>query len=116
MRLPRRKLLCPFCGGIFPAENLRTHEPYTCPHCLRQLQWSRRRLNVSGIIAVLVTASLCYGFGIRGWRLVPATILLWFPVLVVSDYALSLLVRLRFEAYEPKRSHEEEYVTRLFPR
>lgn len=112
MQLPRRKLLCPFCGGIFPAENLRTHEPYTCPHCLRQLQWSRRQLNVSSVIAVLVTALLCYAFGVRGWHLIPATILFWFPVYVVCGYALSLLVRPRFEPFEPGPSRD--YITRLF--
>ena len=112
MHLPRRKLLCPFCGGILPATELRAGKPLTCPQCLRQLQWSRRQMNVSSTIAALITALLCYAFGIRGWRMIPATIVFWFPVYVVSDGIFRLLFKSRFEPFEPR---DKDHITRLFP-
>lgn len=110
MQLPLRKLLCPFCGGILPAKELRAGKPLTCPQCLRQLQWARRELYISGAIAVLVSALLCYAIGIRDWRMVPGTIVFWFPVYVVSSYVFTLLVGPRFEAFESR-----DDLTRLFP-
>lgn len=41
-----------------------------------------------------------------------ATLLLWLPVMVVSDYLFCLLAGPRLEAFKPR---DEEHITRLFP-
>jgi hypothetical protein len=102
MRWPTLK--CPFCGGILPNREVRPGTPLKCPTCSRLLQPARWQLRLSGLIALGLTVALSRLFGIQGFWLLAATVILWFPVYVAWDFAFMRLVTPRFEAYMPKDS------------
>jgi len=93
-------LNCPFCNGILPNTEVRRGKPLLCPSCSAQLQASNRQLDLVNVIALVVATLLSYSLGIRGYWLVLAVVLLWFPVLVGCSFVFYRLVRPRFERYE----------------
>ena len=102
MRL-RAIFKCPFCGGIIPNTSLKIGQPVTCPSCSRLLQPARWQLTLSGVIAVGLTLAGCHILlGLRGVWLAAATLILWFPVLIVSDLIFCRIVPPRLVAYVPE--------------
>ncbi len=49
-----------------------------------------------------LTLIFFYMLGLRGLRLIVATVVMWFPVLIVSTFLLDHIVPPRLEAYKPK--------------
>src|SRR5579863_8390935 len=94
---------CPFCGGIIPNTNLKIGQPVTCPSCSRLLQPARWQLTLSGVIAVGLTLFGCHILlGLGGVWLAAATLILWFPMLIVSDLIFCRIVPPRLVAYVPE--------------
>jgi hypothetical protein len=85
--------------AIVPNDRLSFRGPVACPNCSRQLKYSRWQLNLSGLIALVLTAIACWGFGMRGFLFFASTIVLWFPVYVVWDLIFLRLVPPALEAY-----------------
>ncbi len=95
-------LRCPFCGGILRNTDLHRGMPLVCPTCQAKLQHSMTQRRLSGFIALCIDLAICYFVGFRGIWLAVATILSWFPVLVIWDFIFVRIVPPRFEAYAPK--------------
>jgi len=94
-------LICPFCHGRLPNEQVWPGRPLICPICSEKLQPEKRQLYLSGLIALGLSIAACYLFGVRGLRLVAATIVLWFPIGVAWEFIFARIVPPRFERYEP---------------
>jgi hypothetical protein len=106
------ELRCPFCKGLVPNVDLKSHGPLVvCPTCSRKLQYSRTQLRLSGLIALVLIPGLCVLFGLRDIvLLIFMSILLWFPVCVALQFFLVWTVPTRLEAYKGPGDAE------LFPR
>jgi hypothetical protein len=92
-------LTCPFCRGRLPNEEVWPGKPLVCPRCSEQLQPETRQLHLSGLIALGITVTACYLFGLRGLWLVGATIVFWFPIGVLWEFIFARIVPPRFEKY-----------------
>src|ERR1700733_7548954 len=106
------ELICPFCKGIVPNADLKSHGPLVvCPSCFRKLQYSKKQLRLSGLIAFVLTVGLCLLFGLRDVvLLIVVSIVVWFPVYVALQFFLAWTVPTRLEAYRGPGD------TELFPR
>lgn len=102
MRWPVLK--CPYCGAVLPNRELSTTRPnIVCPLCCRQLQYATWYSHLSGLIALVLTITLCLFLGLSGFWLFGATVLLWFPVLVLWAFIFARISATRFEAYAPPK-------------
>jgi hypothetical protein len=104
MRWPLLK--CPLCGGILPNSELKPGKPLCCPDCSREWQPSRWQLRLSGLIALCLTIGICLLAGLRGFWLLGAIVLFWFPAFVAWDFVFVRLVPPAFEAYRAKDSRK----------
>ena len=94
-------LKCPYCKGALPdTEVLR--RPLVCPTCSAELQFSKRQARLYGYIALGITVALCYVFGLRGVWLFAATIVFWFPFLIMWIFLSVRIFTTRFERYVPR--------------
>jgi hypothetical protein len=88
---------CPTCGATMPR---RPRQPWICLSCSGRFQISQtyRRIVAWALIGIL----LCffYALGLRGWRLLGATTVMWFPVLGLSIPWLYRIIPHRVEPYE----------------
>lgn len=68
-----------------------------------------RQIDLGNLIALAITIFLCYVFGLRGFWLFAASVVLWFPVLVVWTFIFLRIVRPRFEPYVGKEGENEQH-------
>ncbi len=111
MRWPTLK--CPFCGGILPNTEVWPNRPLTCPTCSRQLQLEKRQGYFSALIALGLTVLLAYFSGLRGFWLIGASALLWFPVFLVWEFIFARIVPTRFEPYGGRNADQNDAGHRL---
>ena len=100
-------LSCPFCNATLDNTKVRHGKPVVCPSCSARLQPSTRQIDLGNLIALAITIGLCYLFGLRGFWLLAASVVLWFPVLVVWTFVFLRLVRPRFKPYVAKDCNDE---------
>jgi hypothetical protein len=104
MRLRPPTFKCPSCGATMPNEQYRAGKPWICPACSGQFQTSRTYGNIVGWGTTALTLVFFYLLGIRGPHLLVATVVMWFPVLLISTFVLDRLLPPRLEPYVPRRS------------
>jgi hypothetical protein len=108
------KLKCPFCGGILANREIKAGVPLVCPSCSRKLQFSQRQLRLSTFVAVGLSVGLSLLLGLRGLWFIAATVIFWFPMLSIWEFAFVRIVPPKFEAYEDSRGSKSK--TSLFGR
>jgi len=80
---------CPSCGSLLPTERYRAGEPWVCPSCSAEWQLARWYSHIGGWGSLLVSLSLFFLLGLRGWQLLVATILMWLPVATLCTMLLN---------------------------
>lgn len=97
-------LKCPFCGSILPNRQYKARTPLICPGCSEPLRLARWYLHVTSFSALVLTLVICLLLGLRGFWLLAATIVLWFPVDVAWNFLVGRIVPPKFERYPPSDS------------
>jgi hypothetical protein len=67
-----------------------------------------RQLYLSGLIALGLTIALTYFLGLRGFWLLGAIVLIWFPVYLIWEFIFARIVTTRFEPYGGKDSDKND--------
>jgi hypothetical protein len=102
MRITEKTSKCPFCCAEMPTDEFKARKPWTCPSCSRQLQlarWYRKTIRWGTVGLTLLFFSI---LGLRGWRLFIATLVTWFPVLLISIFLLNRIIAPPLEPYGGK--------------
>ncbi len=110
-------LKCPFCNATLDNNKLRAGKPLVCPSCSAWLQPSTRHIYIGELAAIAIAICICYWFGLRGFWLLVASVIMWFPVYLACMFVFTRIVPPQFEPYgsQPSLLKEPEFVT-LFPR
>ena len=111
---PVRNFRCPFCGARMPTETYKGWQPWKCPDCARDLQFSEAYGWIVQLVFFLFSLSSLYFFGFRGWQLFGAAIVAAFALTVLFVGPLHRVIPPRLEAYRPPPWKENKYLT-LFP-
>ena len=75
----RPNVKCPACGTVMPWRGFHAGKPWICPGRFHQFQIKRSRFNGLGLWAAGLALGASYLTGVRGWLLLVATVVLWFP-------------------------------------
>ena len=81
----RNTLTCPACGSKLPWAGVRYEVVFRCPNCGEDLQLPRT-YGRDALVAALVSGGIGYLIGCRGWFLVAAIGIGWFPVIVAMGF------------------------------
>lgn len=101
MRWPTLK--CPFCGAVLPRRDYNANVPTVCPGCGRQLRVANWYQNLLMSLGVALTLTACYVVGLRGWRLLLATALLFFPATVFTIFMFAQIFRTPVELWPAEK-------------
>jgi hypothetical protein len=114
LRYPVRNFKCPFCGAKMPTEQYRFMQPWVCPGCSQELQFSKARGCVLQF-CFFGAALLClYWLGLRGWQLVAGAVLGGSFLTVALSGPLDRVIPHRLEPYDLWHWKEDK-VTTIFP-
>ena len=115
IRYPVRNFRCPFCGAKVPTEQYGGWEPWKCPGCAGELQFSEAYGWIAQLCFFGVPLLTLYLLGLRGWQLFGAVVLAGSFLTVVFIGPLHRIVPPRLEPYRPPPWKENKFTT-LFPR
>jgi hypothetical protein len=76
----RGGLVCPNCSGIIPWLVIDHLKSFRCNNCGTTLRVSRGYLNVLFYVDFGLAGLLVYYWGVRGWLLLPAALVVFIPV------------------------------------
>jgi hypothetical protein len=76
--------LCPICGSAVPRKQIHFGLSFPCGHCGNYLYVSQLYSSVHGLLALGLGVFFLLGIGLGGWKLLFASFLIWFPMLLVE--------------------------------
>ena len=100
-RYPARNFRCLFCGAKMPTEQYKALEPWTCPGCSRELQFSEAQGYIVQLCFFGVALLCLYLLGLRDWQLLGAAILSSFILTMVFIGPLDRIFPRRLEPFRP---------------
>ena len=83
---------CPLCGGPVPAEIIKLHAPFDCPHCGRALQLHRLHEIAVKLLGLSCAFFLVHAVGADGFWTFCFGVMLW-PFLVAPVWRASALIK-----------------------
>jgi hypothetical protein len=102
MRLSRPTFKCPSCGAIMRNDTYKARKPWTCAACFRQFQFSRLYGNLVAWGSMGLTLTILALLGLRGLRLFVATVVMWFPLLLLCVIVFDRLLPPRLVPFQPE--------------
>jgi hypothetical protein len=103
------KLKCPFCGNILPNREVKPGSPLVCPSCSQKLQFAGGQLRLSVFVAIGLSIGMCFLLGLRDLWFLLATVLFWFPMLLIWEFIFVRIVPPKFELYDPEGRRSNKY-------
>ena len=76
--------MCPICSSVMRRKQIRFESSFPCSQCGNYLYVSQMYTSVHCLVALGLGVLFLLGIGLAGWKLLFASILIWFPMIVVE--------------------------------
>lgn len=103
---------CPSCGEIISPTQVPRRQPagFPCPACGRRLKLSALPMKLTVPIALAVSASLCFFFGLRGLTAILLSLAVAVPLQIIVHTAIALAFPLRIDLVSPEDDHPTKLI------
>src|SRR5882672_7439239 len=96
--------VCPICNSTLLRKQIHSRFSFPCIHCGNYLYVSQLYTSVHGLVALGLGVLFLLGIGLVGWKLLFASVLLWFPMLAVEMVLLMPVFRPTLRLHQLKDS------------
>lgn len=93
---------CIKCGALLSAWEIRAAGTFPCPKCQTDLEACSSYANWISAANLLFSASAFFIFGFKGWRLLFAVLLSWFPLQFLLSNLVPYILPPKIELGDPR--------------